>query len=234
MDREATSAETLKGRLLDSALEHVRFEGWSRSAFLAAAADAGIDAEEAWRICTRGPLDLAIAHHQRGDRIMVENIAAGNLSAMRVRDRVAFAVRTRIEADTDREIVRRSSVLFALPPNAVEGGRLLWGTADAIWTALGDTSDDVNWYTKRAILAGVHSATLLYWLGDESSDGRNTWAFLDRRVGDVMEFEKLKGRFREHSMTKGVAAFAEEILSRVKAPSRDRRGDLPGYWPSGR
>ncbi len=234
MNSEWTSPEAATERLLDAALEHVRFEGWTRSSFRAAAADAGIGAEEAWRICKRGPLDLAVAHHRRGDGIMRDTLAAEDLSGMRVRDRVAFAIRTRVESDADREITRRSSALFALPPNVVEGGWLIWHTADAIWTALGDTSDDVNWYTKRMILAGVHSATVLYWLGDESPDGHDTWAFLDRRIGDVMEFERLKGRLRENPMTRGGFALTDRLLSRIKPPSGEWRGDLPGHCPSGR
>ena len=71
-----------------------------------------------------------------------------------------------------------------LPHMAPEGARLIWGTADRIWTALGDTSDDVNWYTKRATLSGVYAAVVLYWLGDDSTDGQATRAFIDRRISD--------------------------------------------------
>jgi len=159
---------------------------------------------------------------------MRDAIAAEDLSGMRIRDRVAHAVRTRIQTDSDREIVRRSSALFALLPNSAVGARLIWDTADAIWIALGDTSDDINWYTKRMILSGVHSATVLYWLGDESARSQDTWAFLDRRVAEVMEFERFKGRLRENPMTKGLVAATEAMFSKVKAPSRTRRRDLPG------
>ncbi len=233
MDSESTPPDVVKERLLDAAIEHVRFDGWSYSTFRAAALDAGIEIEEAWRICKRGSFDLAIAHHKRGDVIMRDALAAKDFSEMRVRDRIAFAVRTRINADSDRDVVRRSSALFALPLNSAEGGRLMWGTADAIWTALGDTSDDVNWYTKRMILTGVHSATVLYWLGDESLGSQNTWAFLDRRISDVMEFEKLKGQLRKNPVTKRLFAIADNFVSGIRPPSGSRRDDLPGRLPSG-
>ncbi len=228
MEPDATSTDTLREKLLDAALAHVPFDGWSRSAFRAAALESGIGTEEAWRVCTRGPLDLAVAHHRRGDGIMRDAIAAEDLSGMRIRDRVTHAVRTRIETDSDREIVRRSSALFALPSNSAVGARLIWDTSDAIWIALGDSSDDVNWYTKRMILSGVHSATVLYWLGDGSAGSQDTWAFLDRRVAEVMEFERFKGRLRENPMTKGAVAAAEAMFSKVRAPSRTKRRDLPG------
>jgi ubiquinone biosynthesis protein COQ9 len=65
-----------------------------------------------------------------------------------------------------------------------------------MWYAAGDKSTDFNFYTKRATLAGVYSATLLYWLNDRSAGSEATWAFLDRRIDNVMAFEKLKSQVR--------------------------------------
>ena len=229
MSTESTSPETKRERLLDAILEHVREEGWTRSAFESAASDAGVSAEEAWHLCPRGPLDLAKAYHRRGDGMMRNALEEEkSLSEMRIRDRVILAVRLRIETASDREIVRRSSALFALPMNAADGATLIWNTADAIWTALGDSSDDVNWYTKRAILSGVYSATILYWLGDESPEFEDTWAFLDRRISNVMEFEKFKGQLRKNPLTRPFWVSAEALLSGIRPPPGSQRDDLPG------
>ena len=97
---------------------------------------------------------------------------------MRFRDKVAHAVRLRLDAVTDKEAVRRGSALFALPHMAPIGSKLIWGTADAIWTALGDTSDDVNYYTKRATLSAVYGAVVLFWLGDDTDEGQATTDFI--------------------------------------------------------
>ena len=61
--------------------------------------------------------------------------------------------------------MRRGMTLFSLPTHAADGAKALWQTCDLIWDTLGDTSDDVNWYTKRATLSGVYSSTLLYLAG---------------------------------------------------------------------
>ncbi len=130
----------------------------------------------------------------------------------------------------DRDLVRRSMALFSLPHYAPEGGRLVWGTADHIWTALGDTSDDINWYSKRAILSGVYGSCVLFWLGDDTDGYGATWEFVDRRIEDVMRFERFKGKLREN---KGLAPFLDvssSLFSWVKAPSRGTRSDLPGHW----
>ena len=95
--------------------------------------------------------------------------------------------------------VLRALALLALPLNAPLALKLLYRTVDAMWYAAGDTSADFNFYTKRATLAAVYSSTLLYWLNDRSPDNEASWAFLDRRIENVMSFEKLKGRLRKAS-----------------------------------
>merc|ERR1739841_361076 len=115
------------------------------------------------------------------------------MTEMKMRDKIIAAVRARL-AVGDKEAVRRGMTLFALPQHAGDGAKALWATADLIWDTLGDSSDDVNWYTKRATLTAVLSSTVLYWLGDDSEGDEATWAFLDRRVGDVMQVEKLKAQ----------------------------------------
>ncbi len=218
-----------KDQLLDAALMHVPFDGWSPATFNAAIKDSGLDPALARAVCPRGAVDLAVAYHRRGDAKMLEGLAQADLSQMRFRDRIAKAVRLRLEAG-DREAIRRGSTLFALPHHAPEGAGLLWETCDKIWTALGDTSDDVNWYSKRATLSGVYSATLLYWLGDTSEGHQATWSFLDRRIDDVMQIEKLKAQVRDSPTLSRLMAGPNWLLSHIKAPRGQRDPNLPGRW----
>ncbi|MCZ4365743.1 COQ9 family protein [Sulfitobacter dubius] len=218
-----------KDQLLDVALMHVPFDGWSSATFNAAIKDSGLDPALARAVCPRGAVDLAVAYHRRGDAKMLEGLAQADLSQMRFSDRIAKAVRLRLEAG-DREAIRRGSTLFALPHHAPEGAGLIWETSDKIWTALGDTSDDVNWYSKRATLSGVYSATLLYWLGDASEGHQATWSFLDRRIDDVMQIEKLKAQVRESPTLSRLMAGPNWLLSHIKAPRGQQDPDLPGRW----
>ncbi len=215
--------------LLDAALLHVPFDGWSDTALKAAAQDAGIDLALARALLPRGGVDLALAYHRRGDATMVAKLAAEDLSHLRFRDRIALAVRNRIEAAEDRELVRRGATLFALPVYAADGARAIWGTADLIWNTLGDTSSDYNWYTKRATLSGVYSATVLFWLGDESPASQATWNFLDRRVDGVMQVERIKGAVEKNALARAVLAGPRAVLSCIKAPDRASKTEMPGY-----
>lgn len=221
--------DDIASRILEAALTHVPFDGWSETSFEAAIEETGVTPAVAKGLFPRGALDLAAAFHRRGDDAMVAALMARDLSEMRFRDKVTLAVRLRIEAVEDREAVRRGATLFALPIHAAEGARLIWGTADRIWTALGDSSRDINWYTKRATLSGVYSSTLLYWLGDDSLDHQATWAFLDRRIDDVMQIEKAKASLRK---TPGIGRLfeqAESLASRIRPP-KSTAEDLPGGW----
>lgn len=217
-------------RMIDAALMHVPFDGWSEATFRAAAADADLAPAEARALLPRGAVDLAMAFHRRGDREMVERLKTEDLTGMRFRAKIAHAVRLRLDlVEPHKEAVRRGTTLFALPMHAADGARALWETADAIWTALGDTSEDLNWYTKRATLSGVYSATVLYWLGDQSAGHGATWGFLDRRIDDVMRFETLKKHARENRFLKPLMAGPDWLASRVRAPSA-APADLPGRW----
>jgi ubiquinone biosynthesis protein COQ9 len=223
-----------KEQLLDAALTHVPFDGWSETTFQAAIADTGIDSTVARAVCPRGSVDLAVAYHKRGDALMIDRMNAEDLSEMKYRDKIAAMVRFRLEAVTDKEVVRRGTTLFALPQHASDGAKLVWGTCDAIWDALGDTSDDVNWYTKRATLSAVYSSTVLYWLGDTSDGHQATWEFLDRRIDNVMQIEKVKAQVRNSPTLSKLLTGPNWLLSHVKAPSRVPKMDLPGSWTSPR
>ncbi len=225
-----SSYEDAKTALLDAAVLNVAFDGWSDATFRAAVSETGIEPGLAKAICPRGAVDLAMAYHARGDAKMLERAKIEDLSGLRYSEKIAALVRFRIEAVDDKEAVRRGTTLFALPHHALDGAKLIWGTADAIWSALGDTSQDINWYSKRVTLSGVYSATVLFWLGDDSEGDADTWAFLDRRIADVMQFEKAKASANASSLLKPLLAGPKWAMSLVKAPDRSSAEDLPGQW----
>ena len=227
----AAPYDIAKQELLEAALMHVAFDGWFDATFKAAVRDSGMDIGLAKSVCPRGAIDLAIAFHKRGDEAMIAAVKAADLTEMKFRQKVAFALRTRFELIMDKEAVQRGTTLFALPHLAADGAKLIWGTADAIWTVLGDTSEDVNWYTKRATLSGVYASTVLYWLGDDSTDTQATWDFIDRRIENVMQFEKVKAQVNSNPALSKLMAGPNWLMSQIKAPTQFAPPtDLPGMW----
>ena len=176
-------------------LPHVPFDGWSRKALLAGARDIGVDADVA-ALAFTGPADIVVAWTATTDAAMTARLDAEGGAAMKVRQRITRAIQIRLDdAAAHKEAVRRALAVQLLPGNLRSAAGTLWASADAIWRAAGDTATDLNWYTKRAIVGSVYSATLLYWLNDDSDGHADTRVFLDRRIAGVMRFEKAKARF---------------------------------------
>lgn len=190
--------DDMKPEILEAVLAHVPFDGWSTAAIDRAAADLGIDSGIIKLAFPGGPVDLIAYFSERADARLAEELAEPEIQTLKVRERITRAVRRRIEDNAaHREAARRAMTLLALPAHAADGLKILYRTVDGIWRALGDTATDYNYYTKRMTLAAVFSATLLYWLNDESEDFAETWAFLDRRIDDVMKIEKCKTALRK-------------------------------------
>ncbi|CAN5262463.1 COQ9 family protein [soil metagenome] len=182
-----------RGQLAEAVAAEADFGGWSGTAMRSAARQIGAPEGEAERLFPGGPVAVLAWLSERADLRTVETMEAAGAEKLKIRERIRLAVRARIEQTVGgRESVRRGLAMLALPFNAALGLKLLYRTVDAIWYAAGDTSADFNFYTKRAILAGVYSSTLLYWLNDRSEGSEATWSFLDRRIDNVMRFEKWK------------------------------------------
>src|SRR5919109_2688636 len=181
--------------LLEATLAHAAFDGWSQKAFDAGTKDAGTPADRVINAFPGGMAELLAFYHEVEDRHMLEAMVRANVADMRVRDRIAFAVKARLQRNMrHREAIKSACSFLAMPHNAALALRVLYRTVDAMWYGAGDNSTDFNFYTKRALLAGVYSSTVLYWLNDKSTGAADSWAFLDRRIDEVMQVPKLLGK----------------------------------------
>lgn len=187
--------EDQRDRLLEAALVHVPFDGWSRRSLSAGARDLGLDLGLVRRLFPRGGDDLLAQLERWADRQMLARVDPDALEAMRIRDRIATCVRVRLEAlAPHREAMRRAVAARLLPTNALAGCTSLWRTVDLMWSLAGDKADDYSYYSKRSLLAAVWTSTFLFWLDDRSEGSRDSWAFLDRRIGDVMQIGAVRAR----------------------------------------
>jgi ubiquinone biosynthesis protein COQ9 len=192
-------------------LPNVAFDGWTKRALRAGVRDAGMPADEADMLFPLGTVDMIETFSDIADRRMEE--AAASLPETKLSARVRAVIALRLEQNRPyKEAIRRGLAVLALPGNARAAAGCTARTVDAIWHAAGDRSANFSWYTKRAILAAVYSATLLYWLRDTSEDDADTLAFLDRRLAGVGRIGRLRGR-------------AEGLLARLPRPGRLRMGD---------
>jgi ubiquinone biosynthesis protein COQ9 len=194
---EENRAQAVRRSLLEASLPFLAESGFSERAFKNACLQAGISLSFARRVCPHGAADLAVHYLHEGDARLLTELERRDLSQLRVREKIILAVRARLELEADRrEILARTLACLSLPHQAMLGGRALYHTVDAIWRAVGDRSTDFNYYTKRALLAGIFSAMVMHWLADKPGEHDGSWVFLDRRIADIMRFEKSKGFLR--------------------------------------
>jgi len=166
-------------------LPHVPFDGWTRRALRRGLASICAAPDDAEQLFPGGAADMIEAFCDWADRRMASDAASID-PTLRLHQRVRAVIALRLEQNRPhKEAIRRALALLALPVNARLAATCMARTVDAIWHAAGDRSTDFSWYTKRAILAAVYGATLLYWLRDAGEDDVATLAFLDRRLAGV-------------------------------------------------
>ncbi|HEX7389006.1 MAG TPA: COQ9 family protein [Acidiphilium sp.] len=181
--------------LIRALLADVPFDGWTRNALRRALAATGRDAADAALLFPGGAGEMIEAWADLADRDMLADAEAADFSELRTPARVRAVILLRLDRNRPhREALRRALAVLALPGHARLAARLTARTVDAIWHAAGDTSADFSWYTKRAMLAGVYTATTLFWLRDTSDDAAETVEFLDRRLADIGRIGKLRKR----------------------------------------
>jgi ubiquinone biosynthesis protein COQ9 len=193
MDRN----QSIKDQIIETALPDVAFDGWADGLLERAAQNAGYDADIVRAVFPKGVRDALIHFSGWADRRMLDALKAANPVSLRMRERVALGVRLRFEIlEPFREAERLAIAYWLRPFRKIDGAKLVWKTADAIWKWAGDTATDYNRYTKRGLLSGVITATALSWLNDHSAGRADSWAFLDRRIDNILSAAKIVGRFK--------------------------------------
>lgn len=218
MTAAPASLEDMRLALAPALAEAAVWDGWSDTAVRAAAAAQGMDPDAASYAFKDGAMAMIAAWIHAIDADMARALPPETLAAMKIRERIRALVQFRLDAATPhKEALRRALSIMAMPQNAARALRLGWGSADAMWRLAGDTATDYNHYTKRLTLGSIYAATLAVFAGDESEDHAETRAFLDRRIEDVMRFEKAKGRLlrpREEMFSPA------RLLGRLRYPAR--------------
>ena len=192
--------EQLRRRLALAVGENAVFDGWTRTAVDSAAGQLGIDPVQARLAMPKSQAGLIDLYLQEVDRELAVWFTPERLEALKVREKIRSLVWRRLEImGPAREAVRRALAILAMPQNVPLALKASWRTADLMWRVAGDTSTDFNHYTKRMTLGAVYASTLLAWLDDQSEGWSDSAAFLDRRIDDVMKFEKWKAQWRGSS-----------------------------------
>jgi ubiquinone biosynthesis protein COQ9 len=193
------------------------FDGWSEEALAMAASQLAVPANRARLAFPGGAADMIDSWFDAIDRAMAAAFPLEKVQAMKVRDRIRELVLYRLTViNPNKEALRRALAVLAHPHNLTHAAKLGWRAADRMWRIAGDRSTDFNHYSKRAILMGVYGSTSLVFLDDDSDEMADTRAFLDRRLADVMRFEKTKAQWRR---TRAQLPSLSRFLGRLRYPA---------------
>jgi ubiquinone biosynthesis protein COQ9 len=197
---EPSPLERLRRQLALAVGENAVFDGWTKAAVDSAAHQLGLDPVQARLAMPKGQAAMIDLYIQEVDRARGVWATPKRMAKLKVREKIRALVWYRLETmGPAREAVRRALAILAMPQNLPLALRISWRSADLMWRLAGDTSTDFNHYTKRVTLGAVYASTLLSWLDDQSEGWADTAAFLDRRIDDVMKFEKFKAEWRGSS-----------------------------------
>ena len=197
---------------------HAGFDGWSDAAVHAAADEMGVDRDVAMLAFKGKTIAMIDAWVEGIDLELARRLPAEKLNAMKIRDRITALVATRLEIMApDRESLRRALAIMAMPQNLAKAAKIGWRSADRMWRLAGDTATDLNHYTKRMTLSAVYGSTLSVFVNDDSENFADTRAFLDRRIDNVMQIEKVKYQAKQR---KEFTPSLSRFIGRLRYPAR--------------
>jgi ubiquinone biosynthesis protein COQ9 len=213
-----TPLEAIRLKLALAVGENAVFDGWTAKAVESAANQLDVDSAQARLAFPKDPPHMIEAWIKGVDAAMEAHFTPKRIAAMKIRDRIRSLIWYRLETmGPAREAVRSALSILAMPQNVPLALRIGWRSADLMWRIAGDTATDYNHYSKRLILSGVYGSTLLAWLDDQSEGWMETGAFLDRRLGNVMQFEKWKAAWRGSDLHRPSLT---RFLGRLRYPAR--------------
>ncbi len=197
---------------------HAGFDGWSEAAVYAAADEMDVDRDVALLAFKGKAIAMIDAWVEAVDLELASRLTVEKLNAMKIRDRITALLATRLEIMApDRESLRRALAIMAMPTNLARAAKMGWRSADRMWRLAGDSATDLNHYTKRMTLSAVYGSTLTVFVNDDSENFADTRAFLDRRIDNVMQIEKVKYQAKQR---KEFAPSLSRFIGRLRYPAR--------------
>lgn len=207
--------------ILNAMLPLAAFDGWTQKSLRLAVKQTDLPAGSEELYFPEGPLEVIKFWSAEMNDKITSDLAALDQPSLKIREKVTAGVLAALYAiGPHEEAARRAMSRMSLPDGLGQGPKQLWSAADTIWRAIGDKSTDVNYFSKRTILAGVIASTLTVWLSDDDPQKSKARAFLDARIANVMSFEKAKWDFKKRTANMPNPA---EILGKLRYGGRKGR-----------
>ncbi len=178
--------------ILQQALPSIAFDGWSEACFRQAGVDAGFSEDLATILFPNLPMDAIDIWVSWADELMSQS-ADSAFESLGTTQKIRRLILDRLQRfSPHREALNRAVVICSLPWNLPRAMQMTAKTVDAMWELAQVRDHDMNWYTRRAILAYVYTATLRHWL----REGEDLAAYLDARLDQAARVGRFTHRFK--------------------------------------
>jgi len=193
-----------KNQLLEQFIKSVPFEGWTLRNFKNAEVTCGFKDNYHLLLFPNKLADLTQFYHESLNEKMTKTFLESN-THVKISAKIIYLVELKLELYAkNKEAIRGLMKYNTLPQNAISAQKRLWNTCDQIWFLSDDKSTDYNYYTKRSLLAAIYTATLFYFLDDDSENYQNTRDFLRRKIKNIGIIPQIKSK---------VSRFFKELFS---------------------
>lgn len=190
----STKVIELKAQFLQEFVREVPFHGWTDRVFSVVEKKLGLQKNYSIMLFPGGIKEIVTLFEEQLDASM--KAQCHELFAdkkIRVRDKIKQAVWLRLVGSKVNRAAFAALVKFYYNPmNYNVALKNLWKTVDEIWYLAGDEATDFNYYSKRFLLFSIYKATILYYISDNSADSKATEDFLEKRIENVMQINKIK------------------------------------------
>jgi len=193
------SLDSMRKKILNESKIFIVKNGWNENLFDIVANNSKFTKEEILALFPNGYLSLLNFYLFELNRLMTENSKKLDLIRMKKHIRIREIILLRLrDLLCEKPLFKRTFFTLMLPQHYRICLKSLYITIDQMWFIAGDNSTDFNFYSKRAILAGIYSSTVLYWINNKSFD--ETSEFLDKQLKKVSKIPKLKNHINNLSI----------------------------------
>ena len=204
----------MREAVLAAALPHAAFDGFTDSAGRRPAMEAGRGKDDAGAaVSGRAPSAWSNFIPTAADAEMEKRLAAMDLKAMKIRERIAAAVLARLAVlKPHKEAARRAAAASVAAACMRRWARSCCIAPSMRCGARPATPRPISISTPSAASwPGSMARPLMRWFNDTSEDETATDEFLAARIENVMQFEKFKAQAKE-ALCANFPAFAETSL----------------------
>ena len=186
----------IRNQILQDAKPSIVKYGWTDDLFIKISKTSKYKTEDIKALFPKGNKPLIEMYLKEINNKMNIDSKKLNLIRFKVHERIRELIILRLKImQKEKILITKTFYYLLMPQNYKLASRNLYKTLDQIWFLAGDNSTDFNFYTKRAILGSVYSATIIHFINNNNIN--KTIDVLNNKLKIVSKIPILKNRSKD-------------------------------------